>query len=87
MRYIPGRTARYRNVWDLRQSAVLLARFHRKARAVETPPDFDVRRTLADRLVNRFERCRKCVASCQLFPSLHLLAKIFVDTENGHKPN
>lgn len=77
MRYIPGRTARYRNVWDLRQSAVLLARFHRKAIAVETPPDFDVRRTLADRLVNRFEQYEKVCRQLSAFPQFAFASEDF----------
>lgn len=58
MRYIQGRTAQYRSLWDLQQAVRLLAQFHTAANRVQHTPISHRGSTLPERLIYRHEQYR-----------------------------
>lgn len=77
MQYIPGRTARYRNMSDLQRAVRLLARFHVAAHQAQQPSPLRSGIRLPERLTNRYEQYRQLHSQLANFPHLFPASKQF----------
>lgn len=77
MRYIPGRTAKYRNIGDLQQCVTLLAHFHLVSREVYKPAFIDTKQTLDERLTRRFAQYEDVRHQLKFFPQIATASEMY----------